>query len=249
MLKKTISLLLFVCIFISCKRDEPVTAITNGAPVTELKLLATYNTSVPEPSGLTYNSKTNTLLTVSDGNSTVYELDFMGRILRSFIIAGQDLEGITLSANCDTMYVVEETNQLVSKYLINGNKLYSFPVNVAINPKNALEGITLDNNNHLFVLNEKTPGMMLEFVNKKEIARKEFNYTLDCSDIFYDSSLNCFWMVSDESQKVVKLSKDGTLLANYSVPFFKGEGIAVVQDKIYIVNDEDNKFYIFQKPN
>lgn len=233
--------------FLGCQKDPSDGNVIN-TDSTALKLLFEYSTDISEPSGLAYNSKTNTLFAVSDGNSTVYELDFSGAVKRSFTINSDDLEGIAFSSNCDTLYVVDELNQMVAKYLSNGTKLSSFPVNVATSPNNSLEGITVDNANHLFVVNEKSPSMLLEFVNQKEISRKELTYTLDCSDIFYDKSLDCFWLISDESQKVVKLSKSGQLLAQYSLPFTKGEGITIVNDKVYIINDGNNKLYIFQKP-
>lgn len=233
--------------FLGCQKDPSDGNVIN-TDSTALKLLFEYSTNISEPSGLTYNSKTNTLFAVSDGNSTVYELDFSGAVKRSFTINSDDLEGIAFSSNCDTLYVVDEQNQMVAKYLSNGTKLSSFPVNVATSPNNSLEGITVDNANHLFVINEKSPCMLLEFVNQKELTRKELSYTLDCSDIFYDKSLDCLWLISDESKKVVKLSKSGQLLAQYSLPFEKGEGIAIVNDKIYIINDSNNKLYIFQKP-
>ncbi|MDP3580953.1 MAG: SdiA-regulated domain-containing protein [Ignavibacteria bacterium] len=241
------SIYLLSMFFLGCQKDPSDGNIIN-TDSTALKLLFEYSTDVSEPSGLAYNFKTNTLFAVSDGNSTVYELDFNGTVKRSFTINNDDLEGIAFSSNCDTMYVVDEQNQMVVKYLSNGIKLSSFAVNVAANPNNSLEGITVDNANHLFVINEKSPCMFLEFVNQKELLRKELSYTLDCSDIFYDKSLDCFWLISDESQKVVKLSKSGQSLAQYSLPFTKGEGITIVNDKIYIINDSNSKLYIFQKP-
>jgi uncharacterized protein YjiK len=247
-MKKFIPGIIMICLLLGCKRNEPTETSTNTSDIPSLSLIAEYSTSVPEPSGLTYYSKDNSLLTVSDANSTVYELDFYGNVLKEMSIASSDLEGIALSANCDTFYVVEETNRLVSKYLMNGKKLSSFSVDVATVASHSLEGITVDNNNHLFVLNEKSPGMLLEFIGSIEVFRKEISYTIDCSDIFYDKDLDCLWMVSDESRSVLKLSKTGDLLAQYSIPFLKGEGITIVQDKIYIVSDSDGKLYVFQKP-
>lgn len=246
-MKMLVSIYLFSMFLLGCQKDPSDGNVVN-TDSTALKLLYEYLTDIPEPSGLAYNSKTNTLFAVSDANSTVYEIDFSGGIKQSFTINSKDLEGIVFSANCDTMYVVDELNQMVAQYLSGGIKLSSFPVNVATDPKNSLEGITVDNNNHLFVLNEKSPSILLEFVNQKEIYSRELNYTSDCSDIFYDKALDCLWMISDESQKVVKLSKSGQSLAQYSLPFEKGEGITIVNDKIYIINDGNSKLYVFQKP-
>jgi len=132
--------------------------------------------------------------------------------------------------------------------LINGTKLSSFPVNVATVLKHGPEGVTVDKNNHVFVLNEKLPMMILEYNQGKEVWRKEISYTIDCSDIFYEASTDCFWIVSDESMRVIKLSRSGDLLGAWSVPFTKGEGLAIVQNRIYIVNDAENKMYVFDKP-
>ena len=231
----------------NCARQEPDAGIVTPA-VNSLVQIAVYDMSVREPSGLAYNSKNNTLMTVSDGNSTVYEMDFTGRVIKSLVIQSSDLEGIALSANCDTMYVAEETNQLISTYLMNGTKLSSFPVNVATNVSHGPEGVTVDKNNHVIVLNEKFPMMILEFDQKKELWRKEINYTIDCSDIFYELATDCFWIVSDESRKVIKLSRAGSLLGEWSIPVSKGEGLTIVQNKIYIVSDSENKLYVFDKP-
>ncbi|MCX6134416.1 MAG: SdiA-regulated domain-containing protein [Ignavibacteriales bacterium] len=246
-MKKQLVMVFLALLSWTCTRQEPGGGIISPA-VTSLVQVAVYNIEVPEPSGLVYNSKNNTLMTVSDGNSTVYEIDFTGRILKSLVVPSSDMEGITLSSNCDTMYIAEETNQIITKYLINGTKLSSFPVNVATVLKHGPEGVTVDKNNHVFVLNEKFPTMILEYNQGKEVWRKEINFTLDCSDIFYESSTDCFWIVSDESMRVIKMSRSGDLLGSWSVPFTKGEGLAIVQNKIYIVNDAENKMYVFDKP-
>jgi uncharacterized protein YjiK len=246
-MKKPLVILVLGFLSCSCIREEPGSGIVAPA-VTALVQFAVYNTSVPEPSGLAYNAQRNSLMTVSDGNSTIYEIDFTGRILRSFVVSGSDLEGIALSAGGDTIYVVEERNLLVSSFLSNGTKLSSFPVNVATNLSNGLEGVALDKRNHLFVVNEKLPRMLLEYYQGQELSRKEITSATDLSDVFYEEGADCLWIVSDESKKVMKLSTSGTVLAEYSIPFPKGEGIAIVHDKIYIICDADGKMYVFQKP-
>jgi uncharacterized protein YjiK len=244
-------LLMAICFFLvtilGCQ-NKPSNKNVSSRGITSLSLIDEFKTEIPEPSGLAYNSKTNTLYTVSDGNSTVYEIDFTGKILNSHKIDNVDLEGIAFSDNCDTMYVVDEAYNYVSQYLMDGKKLYTFSVNVATNPHHSVEGITVDDKNHLIVLNEKKPCLIMEFVNQKRLASKEINNTEDCSGICYDKALSCFWLISDESQKVIKLSNKLETLAEYSISFKKGEGIAVVGDKIFIVNDDNGKLYVFQKP-
>jgi uncharacterized protein YjiK len=238
----------FLIINVSCGRNDPET-INNNPTVQSLQAIAVYNLDIPEPSGIAYNSKKNSLFVVSDGRTDIYEIDFTGLIKGTIPTTSPDLEGITLSANCDTIYVVEETNQLVVSYLTTSVHLSAFPVNVATNPSHALEGITINNlNGHLIVLNEKLPCMLLEFNNSTEIRRKEINYTIDISDVFFEQSSNNYWIVSHESQKILKLSSDFNLISEWTVPIIQAEGITIVQDKIYIVSDSESKMFVFQKP-
>jgi len=239
-------ILLFTIILGCQKSSSNGQVLTTNNP--SLKLLSEFKTQVPEPSGLAYNKKRNTLFTVSDGNSTVYEIGFTGEILNSFKIDNVDLEGVAFSANCDTMYVVDEAFQLVAKYLMNGRKLSSFPVHVATKKDHSIEGITIDDQNHIVVVNEKAPCLLIRFNGEIELSRIEINSVKDCADITYDKTLGCYWLLSDESKKVVKLSKSGLPLYQYLIPFKKGEGIAVVGDKIYIVNDDSGKLFVFEKP-
>jgi len=98
-------------------------------------------------------------------------------------------------------------------------------------------------------LNEKSPMMLLTYRNTLEISRIELKYSTDISDVAFDAALNCFWVISDESQLVLKVSLQGELLNKWTIPLNKGEGIALVADKLYIVSDSEAKLYTFKKPN
>jgi uncharacterized protein YjiK len=239
---------IFLSVNLCCSRNDPE-VVNNNPTVQSLKPIFVYNLDISEPSGIAYNSKNNSLFVVSDGRSDIYEIDFTGIVKATVSTTGSDLEGIAFSANCDTIYVVEETKQLVSIFSSAGALISSFPVNVATNPSHALEGITKNNlNGNLIVLNEKLPCMLLEFNNSREIRRKEINYTIDISDVFFEQSSNNYWIVSHESQKILKLSSDFNLISEWTVPIIQAEGITIVQDKIYIVSDSESKMYVFQKP-
>jgi uncharacterized protein YjiK len=148
------------------------------------------------------------------------------------------------------MYVAEETKQLVTKYLSDGTKLSSFPVNVATNIKHGPEGVTINKNGKIVVINEKLPCLILEFDGAgNELRRKELNYSIDLSDIFYSSADSCYWIVSDESKLLMKLSEEWILIKAWNIPVNKAEGVVVVNEIIYIVSDSEAKMYVFQKPN
>jgi uncharacterized protein YjiK len=241
----SLSLLLFP----KCSRENPTTTLSTKT-IEKIFPVEEYNLDIPEPSGIAYNSRNNTFMVVSDSKPDIYEINFSGVILNTIQASGSDMEGITLSKNCDTIYVVEEKKKLVTTFDLLGNKISSFSVNVATYDNNALEGVSLKkSSNELFVINEKDPRMILDFKSTTELWRKTIDYTSDISDIYFDEINNFIWLISDESREILKLSSTGELLDEWEIPFTKGEGITIVNDKIFVVNDLDGKMYVFNKPN
>ena len=229
----------------SCDSDEPIiTDLKTLEPIAEIDL----SNILSEPSGIVYNLINNSLYVVSDTTSIIFEIDLNGNLLRQINIIANDLEGIALSKNSDTIYVVEESDNLVTSFLTNGNKIASFNIDVSTSSSNGLEGIAIDNNYNFYIVNEKLPRYVITLRNSVEINRYEITSIDDLSDICYDYSLDCLWIISDESKKIIKISKTGSVISEWSIPFDKGEGITFVDDKMYIVNDENAKMYIFNKP-
>ena len=250
---RNICFIVLICIVIAgCKRLAPGQGTTIDPPgTTSFRLIAQYyiGAHISEPSGIVYNALHNSFYIVSDAHTDLYETDLHGTLIHSIPTTSTDLEGISLSANDDTIFVVEERNKLVVTYRTDGTRLSQFSADVATATNNALEGVTVDRNRHLFVLNEKLPGMLLEYLpNGTEIKRTTLSLALDYSDIFYDAGEDCLWMISDESKKIMKMTKNGGLITEWPVPFTKGEGISIVRDTIYVVNDADATLYLFTKP-
>jgi uncharacterized protein YjiK len=204
--------------------------------------------SVGEPSGLAYCEATRSLYMVSDANPYVYRIDTAGIILGSIPVAATDLEGIVLSEAGDTIFVVEETASQITTFLANGTKVTSLPVMVRTEPSHSLEGITRGPAGDLVVINEKAPTLLLEYAGNTEVGRILLTYTSDISDICYDRGEDCYWIISDESQKIIKISRSGTLLGQWSTTLQQGEGIAFIGNRMYLVSDVDAKFYVFAKP-
>lgn len=232
---------------IGCQRSQPPTIVL-PPPGNALQLISVFSLAVGEPSGLAYSKNTQSLYMISDANPAIYRIDTTGKVLATIPVSASDLEGITTSPNEDTLYVVEETLSQVSTFLANGTKVSSFPVNVWTDPKHKLEGITLGPDGILYLLNEKFPTMLLALSGTTELSRQTLTYSSDVSDICYDPTLDCFWIVSDESQSVLKFSRSGALLGEWSTPVQQGEGIAFIGNRMYIVSDVDAKLYVFVKP-
>lgn len=234
---------------LSCGRNEPPTASTPSTlPVKSLTLISVTTMSVGEPSGLAYAPKTGKFYMVSDSRQEIFVIDTTGKVLSSIPVTATDMEGIALSANADTIYVVEETASLITRFLPNGTKVSSQPVLIPTDPKHALEGITVNPDGHIVVLNEKTPTALAEFAGTTEVRRFTLTETSDISDICYDGATDAWWVISDEARKILKYSRQGQLLGVWATPLEQGEGIAFIGNKLYLVSDSDAKFYVFARP-
>ncbi len=213
-------------------------------------LISERTIDIKEPSGLAYNAARGTLFCVGDNQSVVYELSLAGDILHQTTISSSDLEGITFSKNYDTMFVIEEGNYRVQGYTLGGVKGASWSIVTSSATNSAYEGVTRLPNDNFIVLNEKNPTLALLATHTgTEISRKTLSLSSDLSDICYDSTLQCLWIISDESQKVMKVNMDYALIGEWSESIAQGEGIAVVGDRMYLCSDSDSKFYIYTKPS
>lgn len=245
-------LLIICCEGFTCGRSAPDSPVEIIPPAsTSLSLIASYDLGAfaAEPSAIVYSAKKNSFLVVSDSHPMIYEIDSRGTLLSTVSVASTDLEGISISQTNDTVYIAEEKNRMITSYRSNGTKLSSFSVDVATIPNNALEGVAVGKNGNLFVLNEKLPGLLLEYTPAgTELRRIPLSFASDYSDLTYDAGEDRLWFISDESMKVIKTDMNAAPLAQWSVPFTKGEGISIVRDTVYIVNDADAKLYVFRKP-
>ncbi len=232
-----------------CGRGEPAGPTT--PPTTTLQPIAQYSLAphVAEPSGIVYNPVHNTFLVVSDSHPFVYEVDFQGRLLSTITTTCSDLEGVGLSPHGDSLFVAEERLRRISIHRIDGSLLGSFLKDVATLANNGLEGVSVGPDGLVYVLNEKAPGMIIVCrPDGTELRRITLNLASDYSDLMVDADRGCLWIISDESRKVMKTDMSGNLLAEWNVPFAKGEGISIVRDTMYVVNDADAKMYVFPLP-
>lgn len=77
-----------------------------------------------------------------------------------------------------------------------------------------------------------------------------YNIT-DVSGLFYTPEKSEFWIVSDESEKIVVTDKELNPLRAYRLPADKFEGIALdlANKRLYLVNDRLNSLYVFKLPD
>ncbi len=163
---------------------------------------------------------------------------------------GNDLEGITVIKENGQIWIVEERTRDIVQLNAAGNLMERFHMDIEQNGDNiGLEGITFNpDNNHLYVLNEKNPKLLIELdKNGNQIKETALSFASDLSGIFYDELDKNLWILSDESKTVNQCTLSGELIKSYHIPFSKAEGIVVdsQEKEIYIISDDNEKLYVF----
>ena len=241
-----------------------------------------------EPSGLALDRQGTSLYTVSDDTKIIFNLDLQGRIIpdSSCLINIKDLEGVAVTADGKMILAVqEESNSIIQFDIISRKEIQQIPLTtlknydqiaVYFNHKNqnkGLEGITINfNNNHIFVVKEGEPGLLIELDSKCETIMNHCKLNekhgfkhpriksekLDFSGLSYDYTSDTIWITSDKGECLFHFNFDDKQVLNrldlpresdtQSKRVAKSEGIAFDPNnrRLYIVSERDCELYIYQ---
>ena len=230
-------------VFAGCNKDD-------SQEIKDLTLLDYQKINIPEPSGLSFYKQDNTFLTVSDNSDQVYVISSEGEILDSLIYDGQNIEGVVFDVNGSQIFIVEEqTNEVVQLDTI-GNELNRFTIDLNnADPNHGLEGITINpGNGHLYVVSEKDPAILFELTTEGEIvAQHQLGFMKDYSSVFFDVSGNNLWILSDQSELLVKCDLTGQPLEWFRTGLKDAEGVVVdsSNSKVWVITDSGNTLYYF----
>jgi uncharacterized protein YjiK len=113
-----------------------------------------------------------------------------------------------------------------------------------------IEGVAYaENLNAIFILNEKNPGKLIRLRSDFTVlAEYDLNFAKDYSGVFYDNSSKDLWIVSDQSKTINKCTIKGDVIKSYSINITQAEGIAISNNKIYVISDAEAKLYIYKLP-
>mgnify|MGYP003416874740 FL=1 len=206
---------------------------------------------VPEPSGLALSFDGKYFWSVGDSDSKVYKLDLYGNVIKTFVINGEDLEGITVIDSVNLAVILERTREVVIVDTSGKEaKRKQFDLKGGLNE--GLEGICFDvNTKEYYFLNEKNPGLLIKTDSSfREIFRKELKLAKDYSDIFFSHSDNSLWILSDESAKIIHTNLEGKMINEYYIKVKQPEGLVVdsKNKKVFVVCDKKETLYEFILP-
>ena len=238
-----ITLLLVLAVFSGCIKEK------EEMPAEKITLIGTYDIPVPEPSGLTLTYNQTGFWTVSDEDSSVYELDRYGKIIKRMQVDGFDLEGITL-VNDSTLAIVLERTREVVILDTSGTELQRVKINLKGELNSGLEGITYNNEvNHYYIVNEKNPALIIELdKDLNEVKRDTIKFAADASGILYDKNNSMLWILSDEDQMITKTDLELNIIAKFKISVIQPEGITInsAGDRMYIVSDKEEKLSVYK---
>ena len=185
-----------------------------------------------EPSGLALSHGQNALWTISDDTKKIFKLSLDGDLKKddSFEIPDKGLEGVTLDPTGEFLLAVkEESNEIIkikvdTQEVADRQRLAEMASYDSIahyftgsRVNKGLEGITWNKETGtIFVIKEGDPGLLIEVssdpqkIRSHQVLNEDNGFRdpevgaedLDFSDICYDQSRNCFWIISDKAKRL-----------------------------------------------
>jgi len=212
-----------------------------------LTLTNSYTLPIMEASGLTLSKDNVNLWTVDDQKGGIYLIDKSGKEIKQMSIDEIDIEGITVFDDSLLAVVLERSRKIIILDY-EGNIKKKIKTGLSGEDNSGLEGITyLSEENSFLIANEKTPSMLIKILIEGDIVQQDtINFLKDISGLFYDNNKNQLWILSEESHTIYRCSTNFDILESFEVPDNKLEGIAVLDDIIYLVSDSFGILYEYK---
>lgn len=223
-------------------------ACEKSSSQSSLEFISKTKIVVPEPSGLTYHD--GNLYVISDAVPYLYKLSLNGLLEDSYPIYIKQLEGLTYNKATEKFVLLSESKRSITSFTItNGTAKHHKIKGKQKQSNKGLEGICYNSKKQsLYIINEAHPKQLLKISAKGKI-KKEFDlkFAKDVSGIVYDAVLDVFWILSDESQALYKVSSKGKKLQKIPLKIKKPEGVALDENRrLYIVSDLTSQLFIYQ---
>jgi uncharacterized protein YjiK len=216
-----------------------------------LEMMSIYKLEIPDLSGICLMPDKNTLITISDSEKKAYKINTSGKILDSFKLTCNDPEGICFIKEKNEFAVIDESNYTIYFYDTEFNEKYTRKISIENTTFNkGLEGICYNKKTKkLYLLNEKTPGLLIEYDLEKESFNKtSIDFSIDNTGIDYEPKEDLFYLTSHESKQIIACDYEGNVIKKFSLDIEKLEGIALdaANKKMYLVSDSDKKLFIYK---
>jgi len=215
--------------------------------IEKIKPVAKYNIEVNEPSDIQYDSQSKSFWIVSD-NGVLNECDLEGNLLRKAEFKGVDFEGVEIVGNY--VLALDETDRKIhffNKQSLKLEKTIQLTYGGARNK--GFESIAYnDKSKEYYLITEKDPSYLFVYDENFHLKNQiELSISNDISSARWNN--NKLWVLSDEDRKICLLDNNYKIVKTYEIPVINPEGIAFVNDDIYVVSDDLEKMYLFKTSN
>jgi uncharacterized protein YjiK len=234
---------LFCILSFSCKKPH---STAQDIPEKELILLSDIALPFNGLSGIAYSASLRKIWIV--GGKHIYKLDMSGNVEKKLQFTGTDLEGIAFDTADSTLWTIDETMKEICHVDSNGNLLSQKQISYSTTNNKGPEGITIGKNHTLYILNERSPSILMKLDSLYSISiTYELNFALDYSDVSYDSTSDSFFILSDETNAFFEWSERQGVVCRYTLPNTGNEGFAFdrTRNVFYIANKITDRLYIY----
>ena len=226
-------------------------ASTCDKPITNtLVFIEKHFIDIDEPSGLAMDPDGEHLWIVSDQDDDLYKTDLTGKIIEKTDIPKGDYEGVAITADGQTLYLLDESENEILIWRLDDGKQDKIKLTEKSSKKSGPEGIDIDwSTDEIYVVNEKNPRTLhileLDGAQKK---RQEITALSDMSAVCVNPENKELWILSDEDGLLIRANPDYSVVSSFSVPIEQPEGLAINfnKNRIYIVSDAEEMLYIFE---
>jgi uncharacterized protein YjiK len=214
----------------------------------ELVFVSKTKIAIAEPSGLTYHK--GKLYVVSDADSNLYQITLSGLLKQIYPVKVKGMEGVTYSNKTKCFVLLSESKRSITSYSLDKGQGETHKIRGKQNGSNkGLEGVCYHSKKQsLYVVNEANPKQLLKISSKGKIKKEyDLHFAKDISGIVYDELLDVFWVLSDKSQALYKVSTKGKMLQKLPIQIKKPEGLALDENRrLYIVSDLTSELFAYQ---
>ncbi|MBA3392017.1 MAG: SdiA-regulated domain-containing protein [Deltaproteobacteria bacterium] len=187
------------------------------------------------------------LYTVSDVRSKIYAITRGGNVEEEIDVEGQDLEAIAYDRHHDELVIADEATGKIWRVGFDGKRHDSIEIEGADDGNSGIEGLTFDDDDHLFVAKEKDPARIYELGRDGEVLHdKKIDFTEDLSALSWNPQDGHLYALGDHDHALYQLDHDLDVVYSWRLPIEHPEGLAFDGDRLFIVSDSDERIYEFE---
>lgn len=203
-------------------------------------------------SGVCLNAQGTGLIGVRNDSGTLWNINFDGtREANYFLRTFKDMEGVTVDAENNIIYMCEEGNNFIWKAEeVDGKWTFGLVKKIdagSYESNSGLEGITY-HDGYLYVANQSPAKLFIYSIEHQAVAHSfTASFIKECfSDLWFDTTNNTLWAVDAWGNEIVNFTVWGDFIARFKaseVPWIEGICIDFANNKAWFACDSTGQLF------